>query len=559
MMLANNHTSVSPLHAMCCFLLSSDVADKRQNRLVLPDGERSAWDDILAEILQKAPSFQFQPPRRVKYDAPKSPVSRRPLPSALYGKQTDLNEMLPPPMRSAVSPRGSSRRSIDVPSKDNVARGRTTPFELHLDENLVDEEVESEGDWTANSERPDDAASIRSDQGDEWLEESQPSLPTDGGPGRRGEGYGSERAWETDRGDLVTRSADESLREQLARMNARRPRHGLDAETDAAESSAPVVAAAGRRHLLRSPGSWAGGGGAGGRRQSAAGFRGGAIGGSSGALGSLGSPSSSSNMIATQEVIGNLTNHMASLKWNAQSTAENRENRRQSISRRIQRGASVGAGRAGALAAGGDGRDPDGGLATAASAESEAAEAVALGASPAAAMAAAEAATGNEISAHRRRKTIAERLSARRSLARERASVAGPAPSGRVLGDGVEDAVLFPTANATRLSGRGTVGGRLGRLDANGGAASEEEEEEGDVLRRSRGVERTGGREESGAGPAARDVNDYRDDVKDDDDDDDDDEGTDGFAGGLSSSGVSGQEGPRLSTIAPPSVSWCTF
>ena len=164
------------------------------------------------------------------------------------------------------------------------------------------------------------------------------------GGGRGGDATWEVTAVEKKEASLVTRSADESLRERLARLESRQNRQG----SGGVRAASPRASFAERRQLLRGPGSWtsgvgeggaggAGGGPGGGLKLSIAALRGGSGGGSC-----LGSPSS--NMVVTQEALGNLSNHMASLRGSGQMTEGNRANRRESISRRLSRGASVGVG-----------------------------------------------------------------------------------------------------------------------------------------------------------------------------------------------------------------------
>ncbi|CAM9619471.1 unnamed protein product, partial [Laminaria digitata] len=128
-------------------------------------------------------------------------------------------------------------------------------------------------------------------------------------------------------------------------MEERQDRQGSSGGAETASSS---LSFAERRQLLRAPGSWTGGvGGSGGGggpcsglKLSMAALRGGSGGGSS-----LGSPSS--NMVITQEALGNLNTNLASLKGQGQVTEGNRANRRDSISRRLstrRRGGSMGVG-----------------------------------------------------------------------------------------------------------------------------------------------------------------------------------------------------------------------
>lgn len=97
---------------------------------------------------------------------------------------------------------------------------------------------------------------------------------------------------------------------------------------------AQPVAVAGRRHLMRAPGSWSSGvgggsGTGGGRARSPTGFM---RGGGGGSVGSVGSPSSTMGE-AIAAAIG------AAAMTSAPPTQENRNLRRQSISRRLSRGA----------------------------------------------------------------------------------------------------------------------------------------------------------------------------------------------------------------------------
>lgn len=245
-------------------------------------------------------------------------------------------------------------------------------------------------------------------------------------------------------------SADESVRERMAKFGARQharqmqeqqqqlswsQSHAQELIEKGEEGGVPLealVATTGRRHLLRGPGSWTNGSatGSGGVKSPRLLSRSGSA-GESGS--SLGSPSSSSNLVNTQAALGNLTNNLASLiSTKSQMTSGNRESRRQSMTRRLARGVSLGTGRTAAAA-----RD----MADLGAVEE--AEAVALGASPAAARAAADAAVATSTeSLAIRRQLVEKRLAGRRSLGHQIAlemRQEQPVALSTVLDEGVVD------------------------------------------------------------------------------------------------------------------------
>ncbi|CAM9327818.1 unnamed protein product, partial [Ectocarpus sp. 13 AM-2016] len=457
--------------------------------LVLPEGERSAWDDILDDMLLKAPPadpLRWSQHRLSADGAPgivgpgggSAPHSARP-------HEEDALKLMPPPPPAISSslPSGASSsassallrpdslRSVD--DDDGAGSGRgSLGFEVGSDS-----EDRRRMSWKEERRRqppppPPEAAPLSLPE----------SLPASFGRGEEDATVGTaaesrpswnEQQQQQQRQEMlaVRSSADESVRERMARFSARRrqarqaptPRTGeeplqeapADGATDDGEggAAANVVATAGRRHLLRGPGSWTSGigsgsgpGGVRSPRLSRAGHGGGGGSGS----GSLGSPSSSSNLVVTQEALGNLNNNLASLmsvKRQA-STSENRESRRQSISRRLSRGTSLGTFRATAVA-----------TEAAELGAAEEAEAVALGASPAAARAAAEAAAAETIAARRRA------LEARRASRRSRGGDA-PGGSAAALREFQDESVIdvSPAARGGGDGGGGGGGGRLGSI-----------------------------------------------------------------------------------------------
>ena len=518
------------------------------SRLVLPEGERSAWDDILAEVLLKAPPANPLRWRRhrLSADEASAPASLRrvetvgPLPSQKAGwpYEGDAHHQLTPPagiqrqqqqqQQPAVARRSlssaSSASSLLSPAAElpgaaaageAAGRGRASSgFE-------VDSSSADERSFGGGGQRgPDETGGQEGRQGHRSSAEASPaSPPEDSPPSSAGRGEGEREsaglesagsAWNTDPDALAMRSsADESLRERMSKIGARqqtrhahqqRPQQqpaGSHAEgsNDTVEDggTASLVATAGRRHLLRGPGSWTSGSGGGGGSEPGDGAGSSALlsrGHSTGGSSSLGSPSSSSNLVVTQAALGNLASSLASLSSvGGQATSSgNRESRRQSISRRLSRGASMGLGRVAPAAPG---------VVTDLGSVEEA-EAVALGASPAAARAAADAAAATETMAIRRR--VAERrLSNRRSLGlnhevaveaqEEEGEDDGPVALGTVLDEGVVDHRGGDSGGTGRLEvrvsppRRGRQASRSPRADT----VLESEEEQYDTPRGGRG------------------------------------------------------------------------
>ncbi|CAM9741943.1 unnamed protein product, partial [Hapterophycus canaliculatus] len=420
--------------------------------LVLPDGERSAWDDILADTLLKAPPANPLRWRRHRLSAgggspslrgagARAPLSSPPRPRApLDGgrrDEEDARRVMPPPPPPPPPPLVPGHQTEASPFS---SRASSPARSLVLPEGLGDAgSVDGNGgpgrrlssfDVQSNADEPSAGwgqhAGV-SDDGSEGQGEPPGSLPGSASSSfRRGEGgrgtAGSESAlsWNASLESVALRSsADESVRERMAKFGARQRARQLREQRQTLSHAEDLYAKAGEggvstegagvgataesaRRLLRGPGSWTSGVGVGGSGpggvKSPRLMRVGSLGGSN----SLGSPSSSSNLVVTQAALGNLTNNLASLmSTNSQVTSENRENRRQSISRRLARGTSLGTGRLLAKEAADLGAV-------------EEAEAVALGASPVAARAAAEAAAAAETLAIRRR-VVEARQAKRRS------------------------------------------------------------------------------------------------------------------------------------------------
>ena len=495
-------------------------------RLVLPEGERSAWDDILTDVLLKAPpanplrwrGHRLSADGAAAHNAHRAAVgtggalaTRPPLDGGgIHRDQEhehgryDTAMPPPPPTVAAARPVAASTFSGSSPSSSSLLAPGT--FETAEDERRSGRassgfDVDSGSDDQSVGWRQGRTASGGSNNLDDRrlrssTEEPVPaplpevSLPS---PSRKdGQELGaaeleSESAvassW-TQRQEALamSSSADETMRERMSKFTARRQArqaqeqlsqqqqlHVRRPSTDdemaisASTGAANMVATGGRRHLLRGPGSWtSGGGGVGGPRSPML-SRSGSTGGSS----SLGSPRSSSNLVVTQAALGNLTNNLASMKiTSSQPTSGNRESRRQSISRRLSRGASMGAGRVAVRDA------PDLGAV-------EEAEAVALGASPAAARAAAEAAAASATLAIRRR-VVEQRLANRRSLSHEVAVEAQEEQVGlgAVLHEGVVDHRRGDDGGRRSAKGsRSPRPGRPGRLlPAEAVLESEEEE-----------------------------------------------------------------------------------
>ncbi|CAB1120609.1 unnamed protein product [Ectocarpus sp. CCAP 1310/34] len=458
--------------------------------LVLPEGERSAWDDILDDMLLKAPPADPLRWSQHRLSADGTPGIVGPGGgSAPHGARPDEEDALklmppPPPAVSSSLPSGASSSASSALLRPDSLRsvGDDDGVGSGSGRGSMGFEVGSDSDdrrrmsWREERRRqpqppppPPEAAPLSLP---ESFSASFGRGEEDGPVGTTAESRPSWNEQQQQRQDMlaVRSSADESVRERMARLSARRrqsrqataPRTGeeplqkapADSAMDDGEggAAANVVATAGRRHLLRGPGSWTSGigsgsgpGGVRSPRLSRAGHGGGG-GGGGGGSNSLGSPSSSSNLVVTQEALGNLNNNLASLmsvKRQA-STSENRESRKQSISRRLSRGASLGTFRATAVA-----------TEAAELGAAEEAEAVALGASPAAARAAAEAAAAETIAARHRA------LEMRRASRRSRG---GDAPGGSegALREFQDESVvdLSPAARG----GGGGGGGRLGSI-----------------------------------------------------------------------------------------------
>ena len=314
---------------------------------MLPDGERNAWDDILDEVLRKAPPpYSFR--RRHAHHHTAFPLRSSLAPQ---GHGSD-GFSRPRPRSPPIAP--SPPKAPAPTSYDGGYTGRSSGDE-------IDANHEIRGQQGASSkERPQSWALApkisRSDPFSEPIEAITAGLAKKTAPRLSSQ---------------VTRSAEESLRERIAKLGARRPR------PEGNRDSARRVGAL----SLRSYGSLTSGiddGNADPLRSPPMSSRGG------GGVGGLGSPSSAANLFFTQEALGNLSDQMASLRLSAE---ENRENRKQVMTRRLSRGGSFGIRRSLAR----DSADPAEGEAGEAG-EAAAAEAAALGASPAAARAAADAA-----------------------------------------------------------------------------------------------------------------------------------------------------------------------
>ncbi|CAM9685904.1 unnamed protein product, partial [Ectocarpus sp. 4 AP-2014] len=440
--------------------------------LVLPEGERSAWDDILDDMLLKAPPADPLRWSQHRLSADGAPGIVGPgggsAPHGARPDEEDALKLMPPPppavSSSLASGTSSSASSAllrpdslrSVGDDDGAGSGRgSLGFEVGSDsEDRRRMSWREERRWQPPPPPPE-AAPLSLPE----------SLPASFGRGEEDATVGttveSRPSWnqqQQQRQEMlaVRSSADESVRERMARLSARRrqsrqaptSRTGeeplqeapADGAMDDGEggAAANVVATAGRRHLLRGPGSWTSGMGSGSGPGGVRSPRLSRAGGGGGGSNSLGSPSSSSNLVVTQEALGNLNNNLASLMSAKRqvSTSENRESRKQSISRRLSRGASLGTFRATAVA-----------TEAAELGAAEEAEAVALGASPAAARAAAEAAAAE---------TMAVR---RRALEARRAAPGGSAAALREF----QDERVVDVSPAARGGGDGG-GGRLGSI-----------------------------------------------------------------------------------------------
>lgn len=377
------------------------------------------------------------------------------------------------PARSLVLPESLENAVGVVDDHSGPAARRSSSFDL--DSNNGDE---SSVGWR---QRPGVSDAGSEDQGEppaSSLPESAASSFRNRGQDDRGTAGRAESksSWNENPDSLALRSsADESVRERMAKFGARQRARQLREQRQtlshvedlygasgvSTEEAAGVGATAdSNRPLIRAPGSWTsgigGGTGPGGVRSPRL-MRGGSVGGSN----SLGSPSSSSssNLVVTQAALGNLTNNLASLmSTNSQITSGNRESRRQSISRRLTRGASLGTGR----------------LLAKEAADLEAveeAEAVALGASPVAARAAADAAAA----------AAAETLAIRRRVVEERHA------RRRSRGRGMEGQERGYADVSPARGGSGGGGGGMDAIEMADAVLESEEEEEYATQRERRG------------------------------------------------------------------------
>lgn len=354
-------------------------------RLYHDDDENNIWDDIVKDMLKKAPplspasrrrrrfsSLDIRAPRRVGGDGP-------PTPSYFSARQQG------PSQRAAEHQRD---RGGDDDSRQDLrsAMPPPPPRPISASPPVVDLRQDAAGQGGAVSD-----VSRGAGAGNGWFDASSGMRGrTSSDAGESDAGYYSS----TDQPDVPSRdnknaNAVRRSRGPPSRSLVVRSTEELPQELAAKERAAP---AAGRRHLLRGSGSWSSGVGVGpgagdGRSRSPTGFmRGGAGGG-----GSVGSPTSSMSM---HEVISASMEAVAGVAAinSAPPTEENRAIRRRTLSRRLSRGIGRAAVSSLLQETSAIGEE----AATAAAAEA-AAEATAMGASPAAARAAAEAAIEEKI------------------------------------------------------------------------------------------------------------------------------------------------------------------
>ncbi|CAM9215131.1 unnamed protein product, partial [Ectocarpus sp. 8 AP-2014] len=265
--------------------------------LVLPERERSAWDDILDDMLLKAPTADPLRWSQHRLSADGAPGIVGPGGgSAPHGARPDEEDALklmppPPPAVSSSLPSGASSsssssallrpdslRSVGDDEGAGSGSGRgSLGFEVGSDS----DDLQRRMSWREERRRQPQPAPLSLPQ----------SLPASFGLGEEdgtvsrpsSESRPSWNEQQQQRQEMlaVRSSADESVRERMARLSARRrqsrqaptPQTGeepfqkapADGAMDDGEggAAANVVATAGRRHLLRGPGSWTSGIGSG--------------------------------------------------------------------------------------------------------------------------------------------------------------------------------------------------------------------------------------------------------------------------------------------------------